>query len=69
MRRLTGTLDGHTYTIWEYQSGYVECPPALGRDLARSDLSLPTGEALEDACLVLFGDSLEIKEQPDAMVS
>ena len=64
MRRLTGTLDGVAYTLWEYQSGYVECPPALGKDLARPDLSFPTGEALEAACRVLFGDSLQIKEAP-----
>jgi hypothetical protein len=64
MRRLTGTVDGVAYTLWEYSSGYVECPPALGKALARHDRSLPTGPALAAACLALFGDSLQIKEEP-----
>lgn len=66
MRCLTGTFDGTAYAIWEYASGYVECPIALRKDLAGPDLSLPTGEALEDACRVLFGESLLMKEEPDA---
>jgi hypothetical protein len=66
MRRLSGMYDGQHYEIFEYTSGYVECHPALAAALARDDLSLPTGEALEDACLVLFGDSLTVSYQPAA---
>jgi hypothetical protein len=64
MRRLTGNYDGQTYEIFEYASGYVECHPALAKVLSRADLSLPTGEDLEDACLVLFGDSLTVAYEP-----
>lgn len=64
MRRLTGMYDGQRYEIFEYASGYVECPQVLAKVLARNDCSLPTGEELEDACLVLFGDSLTVSYMP-----
>jgi hypothetical protein len=64
MRRLTGTYDGETFVIFEYHSGYVDCSPVLAALLANTDLSLPTGEELDDACLVLFGDSLHVQHEP-----
>jgi hypothetical protein len=64
MRRLTGMYDGQRYEIFEYASGHVACPPALAKVLARHDCSLPTGEDLDDACLVLFGDSLTVSYLP-----
>jgi hypothetical protein len=65
MRRLSGMYDGKPYEIFEYTSGHVECHPALAKVLALDDCSLPQGEALEDACLVLFGDSLTVSYQPE----
>ena len=63
MRRLTGTYDGERYRLFEFDNGVVDCPPTLRQDLLLPDgLRLPTGESLENACLVLFGESLEIEE-------
>jgi len=58
--------DGQRYELFEYTSGYVECAPVLAALLGRADLSLPTGEALDDACLILFGDTLQVYDEPQA---
>jgi hypothetical protein len=62
MRRITGTYDGVEYVLHEYDRGIVECPAALADLLRLPDNSLPIGEDLENACRVLFGESLQVRE-------
>lgn len=62
MRRLTGTYDGVEYSVMEYDRNIVECPSNLREALVDTEGRMPRGEALEDACRVLFGESLQVKE-------
>jgi len=62
MRRLTGLYDGVEHVILEYDNGMVECPSNIRDALADPAGRMPTGEALDDAGRVLFGDTLVIRE-------
>lgn len=62
MRRLTGRLDGVEYVILEYDRGQVEVPQPVRDVITTPEGALPLGAALEEACRVLFGDTLEIRE-------
>jgi len=62
MRRLTGTYDGVEHVVLEHDNGTVECPSDLRAILLQDDDTLPTGVELENACLLLFGDSLVVRE-------
>ena len=62
MRRLTGTYDGKPYVIREYDTGLIECPEPLRGTLQGADGRMPYGEALENECRILFGESLRVVE-------
>lgn len=62
MRRLSGTIDGIEHVLLEYPDGRVECSGTLRDTLVNTDGTMPTDEALEDACRLLMGDSLVVRE-------
>jgi hypothetical protein len=62
MRRLTGTYDGVEHVLLEYDNGMVECPSDLRSILASDEDIMPTGAALESACRLLFGETIQVRD-------
>jgi hypothetical protein len=62
MRRFTGTYDGEHYVIREYDTGLLEVPETIRATLQDANGQIPRGEALEQECRVLFGESFAVRE-------
>jgi hypothetical protein len=68
MRRLSGTYDGVEHILLEYDPPpgggvpMLECPSNLQAVLAQSDGTMPSGADLDEACRMLFGTSLQVRE-------